>query len=79
MPIAMAGGGGTNADGTTSSMYCSVCYTHGKFNNPTVNTPEKMQKFVIGLVKKKGYPGFIGWIFTRNTRNLYRWRNHITD
>jgi hypothetical protein len=78
MPIAMVGPG-TNDDSTRSAMYCSVCYTKGKFNNPSVNTPKKMQYFVINLVKKKGYPGFIGWIFTRNIRNLYRWKNNLTN
>jgi hypothetical protein len=78
MPMAMVGAG-TNLDNSKSTMYCSVCFTEGRFNNPDVNTPEKMQKFVIGLVKKKGYPGFVGWIFTRNIRNLYRWKNNVTD
>jgi putative zinc ribbon protein len=34
MPLKKSlGGGGTNADGTISTMYCSYCYENGQFNN----------------------------------------------
>ncbi|MGH7456020.1 MAG: zinc ribbon domain-containing protein, partial [bacterium] len=37
-------GGGTNADGTKSMMYCSHCYEGGKFTWPNVTVGE-MQAF----------------------------------
>jgi hypothetical protein len=29
-------GGGTNADGSKSAIYCSKCYENGKFTSPEV-------------------------------------------
>jgi Putative zinc ribbon domain len=35
MPLKKSpGGGGTNADGTISAMYCSYCYENGQFKQP---------------------------------------------
>ncbi len=41
-------GGGTNADGSINSKYCSMCYANGKFlSPPEVDTAEKFQQFCI--------------------------------
>jgi len=52
-------GGGTNKDGSKSNTYCSRCYINGEFQNPEIDTAEKMQVFVKGKMKEMGFPGFI--------------------
>src|SRR3954468_1471826 len=49
-------GGGTNADGSKSKMYCSHCYQEGKFTQPLLSVGE-MQNFVKGKLKQMGFPG----------------------
>jgi len=56
-------GGGTNADGTRSAMYCSLCYENGKFHQPDMTAGE-MQLFVKGKLKEMGIPGFLAGLFT---------------
>lgn len=66
-------GGGTNADGSKSNMYCSMCYTNGQFNNPEIDSAEKMQAFVKVKLKEMGFPGFIAGFFTKGIPKLKRW------
>ena len=65
--------GGTESDGTKSTMYCSYCYMDGKFVNPDM-TADEMQVFVKGKLKEMGYPGFIARFFTRGIPKLERWK-----
>jgi hypothetical protein len=46
-------GGGTNADGTTSKIYCSYCYEKGKFTQPDWSAAQ-MQGFVKGKLREMG-------------------------
>jgi len=66
-------GGGTNADGSKSDKYCSRCYVKGEFQNPEINTAEKMQDFVKTKLKSMGFPGFIAVFFTKGIPKLERW------
>ena len=66
-------GGGTNSDGSKSTMYCSKCYQNGKFFNPDMTAAE-MQKFVKGKLKEMGFPSFVAWFFTLNIPKLERWK-----
>lgn len=68
------GGGGTNADGSKSAMYCSKCYKDGAFRAPDMTATE-MQALVKGKLKEMHFPGFIAGLFTRNIPQLERWRN----
>ena len=68
------GHGGTEADGTKSPRFCSRCYIMGKFNNPEINTPQKMQAFVKDKLKSMGFPGFLAGMFTKGIPSLERWR-----
>lgn len=69
------GKGGTNADGTKSDKYCSYCYKEGKFTlADEIDTPEKMQKMCIKMMKKNGMNGILAWIFTRGIPRLERWK-----
>jgi hypothetical protein len=64
-------GGGTNADGSKNSMYCSHCYEAGHFTLPNVSAHE-MQDRVKGKLKQMGFPRFAGWLFTRSIPKLAR-------
>jgi hypothetical protein len=66
-------GGGTNADGSRSSEYCSLCYENGKFHNPDM-TVDEMKALIIEKLREKGYPRFIARFFTFGVSQLKRWR-----
>lgn len=66
-------GGGTNADGSKSLMYCSKCYQNGAFTLPDF-TVQQMQELVKGKLREMGFPGFIAGFFTRGIPKLERWR-----
>lgn len=75
MPLSKdSGGGGTEADGTKSTKYCSLCYQNGAFTHPGFTAAE-MQEFCIGKLQEQGMPRFMGWLFTRSIPKLERWRN----
>ena len=65
-------GGGTNADGSKSTMYCSHCWAGGKFTMPDL-TVDQMQDRVRAKLKEFGIPGPLGWFFTRKVPKLARW------
>ena len=67
-------GGGTNADGSKSLMYCGYCYQNGQFTRPNWTAPQ-MQIFVKAKLKEMGYPGFIAYFFTLGIPGLARWKN----
>jgi hypothetical protein len=65
-------GGGTNADGSKSTMYCSHCWAAGNFTLPEL-TVDQMQDRVRAKLKEFGIPGPLGWFFTRKVPKLQRW------
>lgn len=67
-------GGGTNADGSISHMFCSHCYQNGKFTMPDL-TVEQMQDRVKEKLKEVGFPGFLAGFFTKGIPKLVRWTN----
>jgi len=66
-------GGGTNADGSKSTMYCSHCYANGRFVLPEI-TADEMKERVKAKLKEFHFPGFVAWFFTRNIPKLQRWK-----
>jgi hypothetical protein len=66
-------GGGTNADGSRSTMFCSRCYDRGKFTTPDM-TASQMQELVKGKLKEMGFPGFLAGFFTKGIPKLERWK-----
>ena len=68
-------GGGTNADGTKSEMYCGYCYKDGIFTMPNCTVGE-MQKVCKDKLKEMGFPGFIAGFFTKGIPKLERWKNN---
>lgn len=66
-------GGGSNADGSKSKMYCSHCYEAGAFTLPDIS-PEDMQARVREKLREFGFPGFAAAFMTRGIPSLERWR-----
>lgn len=66
-------GGGTNADGSISSEYCSHCYRKGAFTQPNI-TVEEMTKLVEGKLRSMHFPGFLARRFAKDVPTLRRWR-----
>lgn len=66
-------GGGSNADGSLSSEYCSHCYKKGVFTQPDI-TMEEMMKLVEGKLRSMHFPGFLARRFSREVPTLRRWR-----
>lgn len=66
--------GGTEADGSKSTMYCSHCYQQGKFTQPSLSVDE-MKTLVKGKLKEMKIPGILSGIFTRNIPKLARWKS----
>lgn len=74
MPLSKdARGGGTNADGSKNTEYCSNCYENGKFTEPDI-TMEQMHSKVIDMMKTRmHFPGFIAKYFAKDIPTLKRW------
>jgi hypothetical protein len=73
MPLAKdEQGGGTEADGTKSAMYCSRCYQQGKFTLPDM-TVNQMIDLVKGKLKEMHVPGFMAYFMTMSIPKLKRW------
>lgn len=69
-------GGGSEADGSISKKYCSMCYENGRFTTPSeIDTAKKMQKYCMQEMKKSEYHGFFAWLATRTILKLERWKD----
>jgi len=66
-------GGGTNADGSPSSEYCSHCYQKGVFIQPDITAAE-MTTLVEGKLRSMHFPGFLAKRFAKEVPTLRRWR-----
>ena len=67
-------GGGTNADGTRTTEYCSHCFQKGAFTQPDI-TAEQMQASVEGKLRTMHFPGFLARRFAKDVPTLRRWKN----
>jgi len=68
-----ARGGGSEADGSRSTKYCSHCYQDGRFVLPDISVGD-MQERVRDKLAGMGFPRFMSGIFTRGIPKLERWR-----
>ena len=66
-------GGGSEADGSRSTKYCSLCYQDGSFVHPEFDA-RQMQDFCVEQLRANGMPRFMAWLFTRQIPKLERWR-----
>lgn len=69
-------GGGTEADGSKSLMYCSKCYENGTFKQPDI-TADQMQDFVKNMmITDMKMPKFLAGFFAKRIPKLERWKNN---
>lgn len=66
-------GGGSERDGTRSTLYCSHCYEDGSFTLPDL-TLEEMRARVKTKMVEFGIPKFMTGLFVRNLHKLERWK-----
>jgi len=66
-------GGGTNADGSKSLMYCSHCYQAGQFTRSDISA-QQMKVFVVGKLAEMKFPRFIAILLAMNIPKLERWK-----
>ena len=67
-------GGGTNADGSNSKIYCSYCFEKGEFIYKGDNVNE-FQEYCKQKMIEGGHSKFFSWLFTRGMKRLSRWKN----
>jgi hypothetical protein len=67
-------GGGTEADGSLSTRFCSHCYSVGRFTLPDL-TADQMQDRVREKLAGRGFPRFLCGFFTRKIPKLERWQS----
>ncbi len=67
-------GGGTNADGSLSDKYCSMCYVDGVFA-VDIRDVKEYQRWVISMMVDDGWWRPMAWLMTRRIPKLERWRN----
>jgi hypothetical protein len=73
MPLAKdPEGGGTESDGSRSTMYCSYCYESGVFLQLDV-TVDEMQVFVKKVLIEREVPAFLADFFVAGIPKLERW------
>ena len=65
--------GGTNADGSKSARFCSLCYQRGKFRHPDFSVTQ-MQEHCVEALRQKRMPRVLAWLFTRGLPRLERSR-----
>jgi len=65
-------GGGSEADGSKSSEFCSHCYVAGKFTEPEITANQMVEK-VKAKMKDMHIPGFLAKSFTKDIPSLKRW------
>ena len=66
-------GGGTNADGSVNTLYCSYCYQNGAFTFE--GSVKDFQELCRKMMVESGHSRFTSWLFTRNMKRLNRWKN----
>lgn len=66
-------GGGTEADGSTSTDYCSYCYVGGKFHDEGITLPEFVEKLK-GIMGGIELPPQVVEMTIASLPSLKRWR-----
>lgn len=68
-------GGGTNSNGSISTVYCAHCYENGEFKKPDMTVSE-MQDLVKLKMKKMGFiMSLFSNSFIKKIPTLRRWKN----
>ena len=64
------GGGGTEADGTKSEKYCSLCYKDGQFVDDFTSSGQ-MVDFVKKVMHDQGHNKMMCWFYTSQIKKFY--------
>ncbi|MFM7718052.1 MAG: zinc ribbon domain-containing protein [Actinomycetota bacterium] len=64
---------GTEADGSRSETWCSLCYADGTFVKPDCTLPE-MLAIVDTALRENGSGRIMRWLAARQVPTLERWR-----
>lgn len=64
---------GSEADGTKSEKWCSLCYENGEFINPNT-TLEEMKTIVDNALKDQGSGRIMRWLAQMQLPSLERWK-----
>jgi hypothetical protein len=76
MPLQTKKGGdcrGTEADGSKSEKWCSLCYKNGSFCRADC-TLEEMKAIVDNALKEKGSGHLMRWVAQKQLPRLERWK-----
>lgn len=65
--------GGSNADGSKNTKYCSYCFKDGQFLYEG-NDIKEFQEFCRQKMIEGGHNKFTSWLFTRGMTRLERWK-----
>jgi len=65
---------GTEADGTKSEKWCSLCYQNGAFVGPDC-TLEEMKEIVDNALKENGSGKLFRWMAAKQLPKLERWKS----
>lgn len=65
---------GTEADGTKSEKWCSLCYENGHFINADC-TLDEMREIVDNALIENGSGRLMRWLAQKQLPNLERWKN----
>lgn len=66
--------GGTNLDGSKSTLYCSYCYKEGAFVQVQW-TADDMYQYAKSVLIKKGVPEAMASMLCKGIYQLERWKN----
>lgn len=66
-------GGGTEADGSQSALYCSLCYDNGEFRWDEGDV-KAFQRMVVDGMAADGWWRPVAWLLTRDIPRLGRWK-----
>jgi len=66
-------GGGSNADGSKNTKFCSYCYQKGEFTYQ--GELKDFQEHCKQKMVESGHSRFIAWLFTRGLKRLDRWKH----
>ena len=64
---------GTEADGSKSETWCSLCYVNGSFVDPNT-TLDQMKAIVDKALQEKGSGRIMRWMAQKQLPTLKRWK-----
>ncbi len=66
--------GGTEADGSLSKDYCSMCYNDGRFVHPDITPQQILQKLTIRYKQKGFSDSIVMWIINKTEKEMMTYK-----